>query len=146
MKGTFSRVPPAAFAEKVGIPMGWMVISHRWMPDKARRRLAHGKWFHLKSELGESFRVLRFSASLPGGPSDGKGDLVIDWAAWLQLSGFAEDTKPPLHIELTKARWWQLPWLAASHPDPAFRLSSYLAFISVALGALSILLAVLAWK
>ena len=142
MKGTFSRVAPADFAEKIGIPMGWMVISHRWIPEKVKRRLAHGRWFRLKSTYGEVFRVLRFSASLPGGPSNGTGELVIDWAAWLELYGFAEDVKNPLELEISQARWWQLPKLAASHPDPAFRLSSILALVSVGLGALSILLAV----
>jgi hypothetical protein len=142
MKGTFNRVAPAAFAEKTGIPLGWMVISHRWMPDKSERRRAHGKWFRLKSAHGTSFRVLRFSANLTGAPSGGTGDLVLDWPAWLELNGYADDVSGPLELEISKASIWQLPQLAASHPDPAMRLSSMLGFVSVVLGVLSIVLAV----
>ncbi|MFW2456512.1 hypothetical protein [Methyloversatilis discipulorum] len=142
MKGTFNRIAPAAFAEKTGIPLGWMVISHRWMPEKSERRRAHGKWFRLKSAHGTSYRVLRFSANLTGSPPDNTGDLVIDWPAWLELSGYADDVNGPLELEITKASLWQLPQLAASHPDPAMRLSSMLGFVSVVLGVLSIVLAV----
>ena len=142
MKGTFNRVAPATFAEKTGIPLGWMVISHRWMPDKSERRRAHGKWFRLKSAHGTSYRVLRFSANLTGSPPENPGDLVVDWPAWLELNGYADDVSGPLQLEITKASFWQLPQLAASHPDPAMRLSSMLGFVSVVLGILSIVLAV----
>lgn len=142
MKGKFTRIAPAAFAEKTGIPLGWMVISHRWMPDKSERRRAHGKWFRLKSEHGTSFRVLRFSANLSGSPSGDPGQLVLDWPAWLELNGYADDVSGPLELEISKASLWQLPQLAASHPDPAMRLSSMLGFVSVVLGVLSIILAI----
>jgi|SRR5690554_5252563 len=142
MNGSFNRIAPAAFAEKVGIPLGWMVISHRWMPDKSERRRAHGKWFRLKSAHGTTYRVLRFSANLAGSPPDKPGDLVVDWPAWLELNGYADDVTGPLQLEITKASLWQLPQLAASHPDPAMRLSSMLGFVSVVLGVLSIVLAV----
>ena len=45
MKGTFIRISPAQFAEKVGIPASWFVISWRWIPDKSQRRRAHGSWY-----------------------------------------------------------------------------------------------------
>lgn len=141
MQGTFKRVSPAAFAEQVGIPMGWMVISHRWMPNKPDRRRAHGKWYRVKSGQGVCYRVLRFSAKLSGAPSGITGDLVIDWPAWLELCGYADDVSGSLQLEFSKARWWQLISLAASHPDPAIRLSSILGIVSVFLGILSILLA-----
>lgn len=141
MKGTFNRVSPAAFAERIGIPLGWMVISHRWMPDKSERRHAHGKWYRLKSNYGTSYRVLRFSANLAGAPPETIGQLVLDWPAWLELNGYADDMSSQLQLEITKARFWQLPQLAASHPDPAMRLSSVLGFVSVVLGVLSIVLA-----
>lgn len=141
MKGTFNRIAPAAFAERIGIPLGWMVISHRWMPDKSERRRAHGKWYRLKSEHGTSYRVLRFSPNLPGAPPDTIGNLVVDWPAWLELNGYSDDVSGSLQLEITKAHLWQLPQLAASHPDPAIRLSSMLGFVSVILGVLSIVLA-----
>lgn len=141
MKGVFTRMAPAAFAEKTGIPLGWMVISHRCMPDKSERRRAHGNWFQVKSAHGTTFRVLRFSANLAGSPPNTPGDLVLDWPAWLELSGYANDVPDSLSLEITKAKLWQLPWLAAAHPDPSMRLSSTLGLISVVLGILSIVLA-----
>jgi hypothetical protein len=141
MKGTFDRIAPAVFAEKTGIPLGWMVISHRWMPDKSDRRRAHGKWFRLKSAHGTSYRVLRFSPNLEVSPKESRGGLVLDWPAWLELNGYADDVSGPIELEITKASLW-LPQLAASHPDPAMRLSSMLGLVSVILGILSIILAV----
>ena len=141
MRGTFKRVSPTACAERISIPIGWMVISHRWMPEKPERRRAHGKWYRIKSNHGTSYRVLRFSPNLAGAPSHTTGDLVLDWPAWLELNGYADDVADSLQLEITKARLWQLPQVAASHPDPATRLASMLGLVSVALGILSIVLA-----
>ncbi len=144
MKGQFTRVSPAAFAEKIGIPAGWFVISYRWMPLRPNRRLAHGRWFKIKSSQGEIFRILRFSASLKGTPTEGKGEIVIDWPGWLDLFDRAEDVDGPIELEFSEAQWWQWPRLAVSHPDPTIRLSGILGVVSVALGVLSIILAVIA--
>lgn len=143
MKGMFSRMSPARFAESIGIPLGWMVISWRWMPDLAQRRRAHGKWFRIKSKHGVVYRVLRFSTKLSGSPPDTPGEVVIDWPAWLELSGYAEKMPDSLELEFEKADIWHLPQLAASHPDPATRLSGILGLVSVFLGSLSIVLALL---
>lgn len=144
MKGNFTRVTPATFAEKVGIPAGWIVISYRWMPKKLDRRLAHGRWFKIKSGEGEVFRILRFSVNLEGSPASGSGQLVIDWPGWLDLLDHAEDTDGPIELEFSEGRWWQYPRLAISHPDPTIRLSGMLGLLSVALGILSVVLAIVA--
>ena len=144
MKGQFTRISPAAFAEKVGILAGWFVISHRWMPEKRHRRLSHGRWFKIKSAEREVFRILRFSASLGGSPAKGTGEIVMDWPGWLDLFGQAEDVDGPIEVEFTEASWWQFPRLAVSHPDPTIRLSGLLGLLSVALGILSVILAVAA--
>ena len=99
MKGSFKRMSPAKFAESIGIPLGWMVISHRWMPDKSERRRAHGKWYRIKSQGGVSYRVLRFSANLTGAPPDNTGDIVLDWPAWLELNNYAEDLSDILNFD-----------------------------------------------
>lgn len=114
------------------------------MPEKSSRRLTHGRWFKIKSEEGEIFRILRFSASLEGSPNSGKGQIVIDWPGWLDLFGRAENVDGPIDLEFSEARWWQFPRLAVSHPDPTIRLSGLLGLLSVALGILSVILAVAA--
>lgn len=141
MRASFRQVPPTAIGDKTNLPMGWMVVSSRWMPNKAERRHAHGKWYRVKSTDGKCFRVLRFSPNLTGSPDQESGDIVIDWAAWLQLNGYAEELPRSADLQLTRARWWQIGGLAAAHPDPAIRLSSMLGLLSVVLGALSIALA-----
>jgi hypothetical protein len=145
-RSTFQRVSPASFAERNGIPLGWFVISHRWVEPKLERRRYHGKWFKLSSELGSVYRVLRFSARLAGAP--GKlGDIVIDYPAWLDLHGRAENVEGPLELRFEPARWWQVYSLATSHPDPSFRLAGWLATLSVALGIVSVALAIWSlWK
>ena len=143
IRGTFTRVSPAEFAEKIGIPAGWFVILHRWIGEKKARRLQHGKWFKLSSEPNSVYRVLRFSASLAGAPGK-PGEIVIDYEAWLDLFGRTEDVGGPLSLEIRAARWWELPRLATSHPDPAVRLAGWIAVLSFALGIISLVLG--AWS
>ena len=141
--GSFQRVSPAAFAEKIGIPLGWFVISHRWIADKKLRRKYHGKWFKLSTESGAIFRVIRFSANLTCTPS-GPGQIVIDWPGWLDLFGREENVDGPVEISISPARWWEYPRLAISHPDPAMRLAGWISLLSLLLGIVSIALG--AWS
>lgn len=144
MNGRFTRVAPTALVQDMQIPAGWFVISHRWMPEKLNRRQSHGRWYKIKSSQGVVFRILRFSPNLRGSLSAGSGGIVIDWAGWLDLHGQAEDVDGPIELEFSEARWWQFPRLAVSHPDPTVRLSGLLGLGSVALGILSIILAIVA--
>lgn len=141
MKGIFNRTSPASFAEKIGIPMGWFVISHNWMSDKKSRRLNHGKWFKIESKYGHIYRILRFSAKLPGTPRTGKGEVVLDWPGWIELYDYAEDVDGDLELSITKVTWWQYPKMALSHPDPSHKLAGELGLLSAALGALSLAIA-----
>lgn len=146
IRGTFARLSPAAFAEKLGIPLGWFVISHRWMAERQTRRLLHGKWFKISSATGSVYRVLRFSANLAGTPGKA-GEIVIDYDAWLDLFGRVENVGGPLELEIRRARWWESLRLATSHPDPAFRLASWIAVLSLVLGLISLVLGVWSlWK
>lgn len=139
IRSTFNRVSPAKFAEKVGIPLGWFVVSHRLMDSKQERRNSHGRWFRLETSEGTVFRVLRFSANLTS--ATGKpAEIVLDYPAWLDLHGRAENVDGPLEISISPARWWESPRLAIAHPDPSIRLAGWLAVISVALGVLSVVL------
>lgn len=138
VRGTFSRVSPAKFADTVGIPLGWFVISYRWVESKSERRKSHGRWFKLQTESGTVFRVLRFSANLTGSPGK-PGEIVLDYPAWLDLHGRAENVDRPIEIAIAPARWWQSARLAVSHPDPSIRLAGWLAILSVGLGFVSVI-------
>ncbi|MDE2335848.1 MAG: hypothetical protein KGL10_00895 [Alphaproteobacteria bacterium] len=142
IKSQFTRVSPAKFAETIGIPMGWFVISHRWMPDKKQRRLSHACWFKIKSAHGEIYRILRFSANLPGSPSLEQGDIVLDWLGWIDLFDRAEEVEGPIELEISEAKWWNWQTLAVSHPDPSMKLAARIALLSFWLGILSFILSV----
>jgi len=142
INGTFTRASPADFAEKVGIPAGWFVVSWRWMPETLQRRAQHGKWYKITSKHESIYRVLRFSTKLNGGEVKGEGQIVMDWSGWIELSGFANNTNVELTLEITPVSWWKYLVCVLSHPDPIYRLASELAILSVALGILSVVLAV----
>lgn len=144
MDGAFTRISPAAFADKVGIPIGWVVLSHRWVPSKAERRRSTGRWFRIESEKGAVYRIVRFSPNLAGSPEQESGQLVIDWSAWLRLSGFEENTKGPLDLKFRKSGWWAFPCWVLTHPDPTIVLSGVISLISLGLGFMSLLLAIAA--
>jgi hypothetical protein len=116
------------------------------MPDKAQRRRSHGSWFKIESDRGTVFRILRFSVQLKGSPAIGSGQLVIDWPAWLQLHGYEDQVDSPLELKFTRVGWWAFPILAVSHPDPTIRLSGALGVLSFGLGAVSVVLAIVALR
>ncbi|HVZ17141.1 MAG TPA: hypothetical protein VG897_08490 [Terriglobales bacterium] len=136
---SFTRVSPAAFAEKVGIPLGWFVISHRHMPVKSRRRVAHGRWYRISCEGYSIFRILRFSPNLKFSQAD-ENELVVDWVGWLDLHGRADDVDGPLTLKIEPLPLILTPLMTVKHPDPIYRLMGWLALISVGLGLLSIFL------
>lgn len=67
-------------------------------------------------------------------------EIVLDWPAWLDLHGRAEDVDRPLEIDIAAARWWEYPRLAISHPDPTVRLAGAISILSFALGVVSVIL------
>jgi hypothetical protein len=145
MQGTFSRKTPSSIAENIELPLGWFVVSWRWIDVKATRRRSHGRLYRISSGEQGVYRILRFSTGLKGGCKQGSGEIAIDWPAWLELNDFAEEIHNELELKLEPAPRWQLWRLAFSHPDPAYRLAGILGVVSVGLGVLSILLALIAF-
>ena len=139
IEATFLRKPPPYFAEGNGIPSGWVCISFRWITDTRDRRKLYGTWVKIQSSHGVSYRVLRFSGSLRGTQASGEGEIVLDWSAWLELSGFSEDSSDlALPLKITRARWYQRPFVGFFHPDPTYRLANLLAYLALALAFISL--------
>ena len=115
---------------------GWFAINHNWVLKEKRRRF-HGKWFKLISKYGKSYRILRFDPRI-GKVQESKGEIDVDWQAWIKLNGFANDILGSLELEIKKVRFWEYSFVGLTHPDPAIRLSSYLALISIILGILGV--------
>lgn len=137
----FKRVSPLEFAQKVGIPMGWFLVSHRLLPKMKDRRELHGKWCRIESNRGIVYRVIRFSPRLQSAGTEAR-DIVIDWQAWIDLYGREEDVSSPIELTVTKARWFQYPVLGLRHPDPSYRLATLISLGSAVLGVLSVVLGV----
>jgi hypothetical protein len=133
-KGTFRRVSPVEFFERGGVPLGWIVVRHSHVDTIRHRRQTHGRWVCLRSERGQIFRVLRYSVNLPA------SEIVVDWAGWIDLQGRGDKESEELSLTITTAQWWQFATIPFRHVDPAYRLSTWLGAISVALGILSVLL------
>ena len=139
MEGVFKRTSQRALREAVAIPAGWVVISHLWVSDRPERRRTTGKWFKIESDQGRVYRLVRFSPKLKGSPKAGSGELVMDWTAWLRLTGFAEDTDVELNLKFTRSPWWAFPAWMLTHPEPTFVLSGIISLISLALGIVALL-------
>lgn len=135
---TFSRISPAAFAEKVGIPLGWVVVHHDHIPGKSDRRKAHGAWFEISSDRGKVYRMLRFSPRLKKGIGTNPADLVIDWVGWIDLHDRDEDVDGVLTLKLRRVPLWKRPRAYLEHPDPAIRLSGWLGWTSIILGLIAL--------
>lgn len=140
-EGTFKRKSPAAFADKIGIPLGWVVVHHDHIPEKANRRKAHGEWFELTTDRGTIYRMIRFSPNLAKAKPDKPGVIVIDWIGWLDLHNRDEDVNGPIALTVRRVPFWKRPWAYLKHPDPAVRLSGCLGWASVILGLIALVLA-----
>jgi hypothetical protein len=119
-------------------------LSHRFINDKKDRRLATGRWHRIATGEKHIFRVLRFNPSLLGTLNEKEGSIIIDYDGWLQLSGYPEEVPTRLDLVITKAKFYEFPLCAISHPDPAHRLAGWLAIISLLLGLLGIILGLIA--
>jgi hypothetical protein len=126
--------------EKFGdVSIGWVIISHHLITGKKIRRKAYGKWYKFQSNQGTVFRVIRFS------PNISSNQIVIDWQAWLELSGYSEKVPESIELSISPAKLLHLPLLSIKHPDPVVRLSCILGIISIILGVLSFFLAIVAF-
>lgn len=133
-RGTFKRKSPAQFAEKIGIPVGWIALRHDHVVSTLRRRRTHGMWVRIQSSAGTIYRVVRYSVRLKA------DEIVVDWAGWIDLQGRTDQETEALELTISTVPKWQFFTIPFRHVDPAYRLSAWLAAISIGLGFLSILL------
>lgn len=137
------KINPPELSDKIEVPPGWFVISHRWMEDKQKRRLNHGRAFKIKTKAGKCvYRILRFSPNLKGSSAEKTGEIVLDWPAWLKLCDYDENVPDELDLTIEKFAWWDYPKMVQAHPDPIYRLALLLGLLSVVLAVLSIALAI----
>jgi len=138
--GTFKQ---SSLPGSYSLPPGWFSISHLWIDGKRMRRRTRGKWCVLSCEGRRVYRILRFAPGLACKRDSAEGAIAIDWDGWLHLSDYSESKDESLKIEIRRAHWWEFPLYSLRHPDPTHRLAAYLAWLSIGLGALSVLIAAL---
>ncbi|HPM48104.1 MAG TPA: hypothetical protein PLW78_10245 [bacterium] len=150
-KDLVSLLPVTSFEKEFNakINPGWLVISYRWASEdtKSERRRKYGRWYEIKSENGRIFRVMSFSGSIEGNYVNEKkcfiGDIVVDWAGWIELTGYSGEEKKQIEVQIRQIRKWQYILCAFSHPDPNYRLSALLGLLSLFLGLLSLVFAII---
>lgn len=141
----FMRKPLGAINEKIPVPNGWFALPYRLMPDIKDRRKYHGRWFIIKSNNAVIYRVLRFAAGLHGAKNKNVSNyMLLDWVGWIDLCGRDENTETPLELEIRPVPVWKQIFAGFYHPEPSYRLSVIIAFISAILGIISIVIAFIA--
>lgn len=133
----FKRIAPATFGE---LPHGWFVIRWNHVQSKTARRKAHGAWAVIQSDKGRIYRVARYASNLK------QNEMVLDWVGWMDLQGRPDDIHQEYSLTVRKARWFDYPYIGAKHPDPAYRLSFYVALMGVGLGIVSLILSALSLR
>lgn len=144
IEATLSRKSWSSFDENESSTNanGWFVVSHRWVPEKKRRRRLYGTWHKIQSDHATIYRIIRFSPSLKGTEKSQEGEIVLDWGGWLALSDYPEEHATKMQLVITKAKLCELVYAGVKHPDPAFRLASWLALLSIFLGIISVILTI----
>lgn len=61
---------------------------------------------------------------------------------WIDLMGREPKTKEALSLTIRPVRFWEKYQCAVKHPEPAYRLASWMAILSLLLGLLSLGLAI----
>lgn len=145
IKEKFERKPLGAINEKHPVPNGWFVLPFRLMPDLKDRRRYHGKWFMITSEHAKIYRVLRFAGGLKGVKNkNATNDVLLDWVGWIDLCGRDENTEIELELEISPVPVLRQLLAGFNHPEPSYKLSVILAFISAMLGIISIAITLIA--
>lgn len=140
---TASRIKPHEIDLAGGpLPLAWFAISSTIEPDVACRRAWTGKWWKISSSKGVIYRTVRFSGYnyLKQDSTTKHWKIVLDYDGWVLLAGEAEDLDSTIDLEIQPLRFWEVLWTTHTHPDPAIRVATWLAYISVVLGVFGVVL------
>ena len=137
----FVRRPLGKLNEHDSLPLGWFAISYRFEEEMKERRKIHGKWCEISSKDGSIFRAVRFAGELKSA-SERPSEIILDFPGWLVLSDYERNVDKEVELTIRRARWYQYPKFAISHPDPSYKLASWIGLVSLVLGVLSLVLAI----
>lgn len=147
LKDKFHLTHRGALSEDRSIPIGWFAVSPHWFKSKIekesydeRKRKEYGSWWKIKGPEGSVYRIFRMSPQLKASGKDHHAEIALDWGGRIKLVGRPTDIKSE-ELELRPVKFPEYIVCMLNHPDPAYQLARMPALISVALGVLSIILA-----
>lgn len=147
LKDKFHLTHRGALSEDRSIPIGWFAVSPYWFQSKIeeesydeRKWKEYGSWWKIKGPEGSAYRIFRMSPQLKASSEDHHPDIALDWGGRIKLVGRPTDIKSE-ELELRPVKFLKYIVCMLNHPDPAYQLARMPALISVALGILSIMLA-----
>jgi hypothetical protein len=128
----YFRKSPESYKDISDVPLGWIALTHKLLPSGTKRKKAHGQLVCIETEDSKIYRAVMFNGSLEGNNLDRKNttDIVIDWMGWIELHNYAEDVDKPLFLTIRTAKAYELVIAYFMHPDPFYRLQSWITFIS----------------
>ncbi len=120
---------------------GWIYLPAAVVGDKAVRRRCRGRLVRIVArDTGVAIhRRLAFGARLRKGDDGTPGEVGLDWDSWIVLHDGGDD-EAPLDLEIRPSRSL-VAWAGVGHPDPTVHTAAVLGLAGLALGILSIVLA-----
>jgi len=116
---------------------GWFAVSHHFLDEDAlKSRRYYGQWHKISSGKNSVYRCLRLSPNLKKNAD--VTQIAIDWDAWCVLTRDG-GAKRPISLSIRKAHFFE-PMIFGGHPDPATRTAYQIAFLSLLLAVLSLLI------
>ena len=107
----------------------------------AKTRKITGKWCKIESDSGSIYRVVRFQPQFSGGKTGKIAQIAIDHDGLIMLLG---DKPTNSILELKIRSVWIHEYLLATlqHPDPTFRLASWLGILSLIISLVSLAISI----
>jgi hypothetical protein len=134
------NIPPQIYTQ-TKYPARWLNnihyfgISPRLVEGKTRRFT--GKWCKIESASGSIYRVIRFQPHFSAGKNGTPAQIAFDYDGWLTLLG-DNPFNSLLELKIRKARIHEYLLATLFHPDPTFRLASWLGAIALGVSLISI--------
>lgn len=131
---TFCYHPPS-MPDDHTLSEGWFAVSHHFLDEDIRTsRRYYSQWHRISCGKMFVYRCLRLSPNLR--KNDADSEIALDWAAWCMLAG--ENTRSSAQLTIRKAYIIE-PMIFGGHPDPATRTAYQIAFVSLLLAIISML-------
>lgn len=101
-------------------------------------KFTSGKWYRIKSSYGTIYRVLRYQPQLSAGKGEESAEISVDYDGG-KILGFNRMGNNQIKIEIRSISLHEYVLATLNHPDPTFRIASWLGLIALFIGGLSLI-------